>query len=49
MTTNGTLLDDEKIEFIVNEGIYLTISCDGIKEVHDKNRKILKMVKILIV
>ncbi len=39
MTTNGTLLDDEKIEFIVNEGIYLTISCDGIKEVHDKNRK----------
>jgi len=38
ITTNGTLLDDEIIDFIVKEKIALAISIDGPKEIHDCNR-----------
>lgn len=38
MTTNATLLDDEKIQFLDKHNFNLTISLDGPKEIHDKNR-----------
>lgn len=37
-TTNGTILNDEKIEFIKKNNIFLSISIDGTKEMHDQNR-----------
>lgn len=39
MTTNATLLDDEKIKFLKKYNFNLTISLDGPKEIHDKNRQ----------
>lgn len=38
MTTNGMLLDDEKIDFIIKEKIEVTFSVDGPKPINDKNR-----------
>lgn len=38
MTTNGTLLTDSIIEFLVTHNIMVSISLDGSKEIHDKNR-----------
>ncbi|NIM13371.1 MAG: radical SAM protein [Candidatus Aminicenantes bacterium] len=38
MTTNGILLDDDKIDFLVKENIELTFSIDGPKDIHDKSR-----------
>lgn len=38
MTTNGTLLDKEKIEFLVKNNFTLMISLDGEKESHNANR-----------
>lgn len=37
-TTNATLLNDEKIKFIIDEMPDITVSIDGTKETHDKNR-----------
>lgn len=37
-TTNGTILNDEMIEFIKKNNIFLSISIDGTKKMHDKNR-----------
>lgn len=37
-TTNATILNDEILEFIVNEMPDITISIDGTKETHDKMR-----------
>lgn len=39
MTTNGTLLDQDNIKFIVEHNFSLMISLDGEKESHDANRK----------
>lgn len=39
ITTNATLLNEEIIRFIVKHDISLTISLDGPKHIHDKNRK----------
>lgn len=39
MTTNGVLLDDEKIDFIIKEKIELTFSFDGPKKIQDKGRQ----------
>lgn len=39
ITTNGTLLNDEIIDFLEEKQVFLTFSLDGPKEVHDKNRK----------
>lgn len=39
ITTNGTLLDDDTINFLVHNNIYLTISLDGPKEIQDTNRR----------
>ncbi len=38
-TTNATLLDNEKLEFLEKYDVAVVISLDGPKEVHDKNRK----------
>jgi len=38
MTTNGTLLTDDKIDFLVENNFSILISIDGPKENHDKNR-----------
>jgi uncharacterized protein len=38
MTTNGTLLRDEVLEYLVANDFYLSISLDGPKDAHDRNR-----------
>lgn len=38
ITTNLTGLTDEMIEYFDDVSMYLLVSCDGIKEVHNKNR-----------
>lgn len=38
ITTNATLLDLEKITFLVKNEFKITISLDGPRELHDKNR-----------
>lgn len=38
MTTNGTLLNEERINFLKDNDIYLLLSCDGPPEVQDYNR-----------
>lgn len=40
MTTNGSLLNDEVVEFFYNHGLVLTISLDGPKKIHDSHRKL---------
>ena len=39
VTTNGTLLDLEFIQKIMNHNFMITVSLDGSKEDHDRNRK----------
>lgn len=39
MTTNATLLDKEIIDFLAENKFKLTISLDGPRELHDKNRE----------
>lgn len=36
--TNGTILNNEILDFIINEKVKISISIDGYKEIHDKNR-----------
>ena len=38
ITTNATLLDDEKLAFIMESFDEISISIDGTPEIHDKNR-----------
>jgi len=38
MTTNGTLLDDEFLEYATKKNIFIALSHDGVKLAHDKNR-----------
>lgn len=38
LTTNASLLTDEIIKYLEKESVLLTISLDGPKEIHDKNR-----------
>jgi uncharacterized protein len=38
ITTNGTLLDEQSIEYVVTNRIYLTISLDGDRDTHDRYR-----------
>jgi len=39
VTTNGTLLDETIINFLIKNDVRLTISLDGPKEIHDRYRK----------
>lgn len=38
ITTNGTLLNSEIIDFLTENNILITFSLDGFKENHDRNR-----------
>ncbi|MCE5301652.1 MAG: radical SAM protein [Planctomycetaceae bacterium] len=38
LTTNGTLLTDEKIHFLVKHGFNVMVSMDGPKDIHDRYR-----------
>lgn len=38
LVTNGVLLDDEKIDFLVDHGVGICISLDGPQSIHDQNR-----------
>lgn len=40
ITTNGTLLDAEKLEFMHNRGVKFLLSMDGNRQIHDKYRKL---------
>lgn len=39
VTSNGTLITDEIIDFLKKENITIAISIDGPKEIHDENRR----------
>ena len=39
IVSNGTLLNDEIIDFLIENDVNLCISIDGNKEIHDSNRK----------
>jgi uncharacterized protein len=39
ITSNGTLLNEEIIQFMEEHGILLRVSLDGPKDIHDKSRK----------
>lgn len=41
ITTNGTLLNDDIIDFFEENNVMLTVSLDGPKAIHDKNRRFL--------
>lgn len=41
ITTNGTLLTEDIVEFFVKHNVSLTISLDGPAEIHNKNRKFI--------
>jgi uncharacterized protein len=38
VTTNGTLLDEEKLGFLMDHGFFIGLSIDGIREAHDATR-----------
>jgi len=40
LTTNGLLLDDEFLEFAVRNDILVAMSFDGIREAHDRHRRL---------
>jgi len=37
-TTNGTVIDDAALRFILDHGVKVTVSIDGVREAHDLNR-----------
>lgn len=39
MTTNGTFLTDNIVEFLVKHNVRLTVSLDGPEEIHDRDRR----------
>lgn len=41
MTTNGTLLNKERLEFLRDHKVKFLISIDGLPETHDKHRRML--------
>lgn len=38
LTTNGTLLSDDNVEYLIKKDIHVLLSLDGAKEYHDANR-----------
>lgn len=40
MTTNGSLLEDEVVDYLKENNINLMISLDGPKSIHDRNRRL---------
>lgn len=47
ITTNGLLLNDEIMEFLINNDFFLTISLDGPPEIHNKNKGIGVFEKVM--
>lgn len=41
MTTNGSLLTQEIVEFLSVNNFFVVVSIDGFEEIHDKNRRFL--------
>jgi uncharacterized protein len=41
ITTNATLLKDEKLDFLIQENFTVLVSLDGGKEIQDRNRKFI--------
>lgn len=39
MTTNGSLLTVERARYLIDNNVFITVSLDGPKEIHDRNRK----------
>lgn len=39
VVTNGTLLDDDTIGFLAEQGIHVALSLDGVREAHDRHRR----------
>ena len=39
ITTNGTIMNNEILEWLVNNRVHLKLSIDGTVETHDRNRK----------
>ena len=39
ITTNGTIMNDEILEWFINNRVHLKLSIDGTMEIHDRNRK----------
>ncbi len=39
MTTNGTMLDEEFLDFSVKNDLLIAMSFDGVKEAHDRHRR----------
>ena len=40
LTTNGLLLNGEKVIYLIDNNVNITVSLDGPRKVHDKNRKL---------
>lgn len=40
ITTNGTLLTGEILDFLIDKNIEISVSVDGEKEIHDRHRKL---------
>jgi uncharacterized protein len=38
VTTNGTLLDDERVAYLVARGFFIGLSIDGVREAHEATR-----------
>jgi uncharacterized protein len=41
-TTNGTLLNDERVRFLKDHQVLVMLSMDGLPEVHDRHRRMVK-------
>lgn len=42
VTTNGTLLNSERVRFLKDHQVYVMLSMDGLPEVHDRHRRTVK-------
>lgn len=40
LTTNGLLLDDEFLQYALDEDILIAMSLDGVREAHDRHRRL---------
>ena len=40
LTTNGLLLDDEFLDFALEEDVLIAMSLDGVREAHDRHRRL---------
>jgi uncharacterized protein len=42
VTTNGTLLNDERVRFLKDHQVFVMLSMDGLPEAHDRHRRMVK-------